>query len=147
MVGQSGETANIKTAARIRVHLGEAGGFIPPPAVRYGGRRLLTAGRPIHARLGALACRLDHTGLDLDWTTKHVTAVQFDHGAIGEFFCWKVDKAVGRVAASKGINRNIDTLTNGNTQSGLFKDTGIHHSYMENSPAVNRASTSSDLAV
>lgn len=148
VVGQPGETANIETTARIRVHLGEAGSLISPPAVRHGGRRrLFTAGRTIHALLGTLACRLDYAGLDLDRTTKHVKAIQFDHGPIGELFCWQIDKTVGRVAAGKRVNRNIDTLANGNTQSGLFKDTELHHSYMENSPAVNRASTSSDLAV
>lgn len=107
MVGQLGKSANIQTAARVTVHFGEAGCVIPSPAVQGKWRGSVTAGRSL---LRTFVRGLYHTWLDLDRATKHVTAIQLDHCAISKLLCRQVNEAVGGVAASEGVDRDVDTL-------------------------------------
>lgn len=108
MVGQLGKSANIQAAARVTVHFGEAGCVIPSPAVQGKWRGSVTAGRSL---LRTFVRGLYYTWLDLDRATKHVTAIQLDHCAVSKLLCRQVNEAVGGVAASEGVDRDVDTLT------------------------------------
>lgn len=96
VVCQPGETANIESTTRITVHLGETCSLVSPPAISSSKERcLLTTWRDIHTTLlRALTCGLDYPGLDLDRTTQHVLAIQFNHGAFRKVFRRQVHKAV-----------------------------------------------------
>ena len=129
MVGQFGKSANIQAAARVTVHFGEARRIVPSPTVQGKWRGPITAGRSL---LRTLVRGLDHARLDLDRATKHVTAIQFDHCAISKLLCRQVNEAVGGVAASEGVNSDVDTLTvfqRKNISLGP-SDTGSHQGFI-----------------
>ena len=129
MVSQFRKSANIQTAARVTVHFGEAGRIIPSPTVQGKWRGPITTGRSL---LRTFVRGLYHTRLDLDRATKHVTAIQLDHCAISKLLCRQVNEAVGGVAASEGINSDVDTLTvfqRKNISLGP-SDTGSHQGFI-----------------